>query len=282
MVNGFNMEKVFLGYVKSLWILGISVFLIAALSIQSSYAQEAQIKVLTSKITKPVERKGMIYYPVNYSRLAELAWKYGVYSYDDFEALTQYIILQHCEIYGQYIQNDFAWTRILESKKREMNYFSKAVNDRFALSDVIELSRFDFEHNVFYLKSSSIMQNTGVLDLFNGHNISYGDCANRYARSLSKYPPTIRLEIINPLSMNSFPLDPKGARTLLEEFEKRGDDKRVLFARLYVKFDDVIHSRIVGAVADNILYQGFLERYEIYADIEYKKLVFSKDFRRTF
>lgn len=242
-----------------------------------SYAQK--IITTTSKITKPIEFSGRKYHPATYASMSALLWRFNVHDINDNNALGEFIIINNCDIYAPYVNDDFAWSRILESKKRQIQYFPQLINQRFVFSDVIQLSRFDFQRNIFHLASESIMKNMGIMSVFNMHNYDLSYCTAPYQKDLELHPKQISLRLENPISIESFPIDPRGAEKLIEEFIETDNKDRKMFSRLFIKVTAVDDHDIKGSVRDFVTYVGFLERFEIYSDIEMTNLVHYSNFR---
>ena len=153
------------------------------------------------------------------------------------------------------------------------------INQRFVFSDIIQLSRFDFQRNIFHLASQSVMKNMGLMSLLSMHNYDLNKCNEPYQKKLNLHPKKVSLKLENPISIESFPIDPKGAEKLIEEFIANDNKDRKMFSRLFVKVIGVDDHSIKGSVRDFVTYLGYLERFEIYSDLEMTNLVHYSDFR---
>lgn len=239
----------------------------------------AEKRVLSSEVKDVVTNERGTYYPMSTKSVLGLLWKYDLYSVDDFQALSQLILANNCEAYLEYIHDDFAWNRILESKKREINYFENSVSDRFVLADVIRLSRYDFEKNLFYLNSQYVLNNAGILDLYDMHNFEWPYCPLDRHSKITDYPVSYTVKISNPLSIEAFPITPQEAETLIRDFQKENNLTREMYSRIYIRIWGVGESKLKTGVSSHVQFKGQVERFELYSDIEAKNLVYEKSFR---
>jgi hypothetical protein len=246
-----------------------------------SIAESSKKKVITrsNKITEVVTNERGDYYPISISTLINMAWKYGVYKKDDYKALSDLIHAVDCEIYIQYIHDDFAWNRIVESKKREIGYYGSNVPDRFVLSDVIQLSKYDFNEKLFYLRSNYTMNNAGIFTLYDSVTFKLPPCPVKRPKSIKSFVEGYRIKLLNPLSLNAFPITPEDAEKLIRNFQETGNFNREMYSRIFVRVNGLDSTKLGFGSRSHITYQGQVERVEIYSDIETTNLVYEKNFR---
>lgn len=264
-------------FIKSLLLL--SVFCLSFLAFKQVVSAQEIIIRKTNKITEPISNERGTYYPISIRELIDMSWKYGLFERDDYEAISELILANTCEVYEKYIHDDFSWNRIIESKKREISYYDNSVPDRYVINDVIRLSRYDFEKKLFYINSQYVLNNAGVIDLYDMHNFSWPECPIKRSRNIMSYPSTYRIKVVNPLSLDSFPITPKEAEELIRKFQAEKNYNREMYSRIYLRTTGVDTSNIRGGVGSYIIYKGQVERIELFSDIENKNLVYAKNFR---
>jgi hypothetical protein len=233
----------------------------------------------TNKISNSIVNERGEYFPISVRELIDMSWKYGLFEHDDYSAISELLLANNCEVYEKYIHDDFSWNRIIESKKREISYYDNSVPDRYVLSDVIRLSRYDFDKKLFYINSQYVLNNAGIIDLYDMHNFEWPACPVNRSTRITSYPSNFRIKVINPLSMDSFPITPKEAENLIRKFQSENNYKREMYSRIYLRISGVDSSRLRSGVGSSITYKGQVERIELFSDIEGKNLVYEQNFR---
>ncbi|MFA5592060.1 MAG: DUF4852 domain-containing protein [Micavibrio sp.] len=221
--------------------------------------------------------------------LSRLYWRLGAFDFDDNVAVANFIKINDCKIYSDYLNDDMEWSKIVGAMKEHIkaNAHTYPLNFQFMLR--LHLGRYDPVRGGFPL-----VDKTGFIDA----NRIEVDSVNRnqdicYDSNLIRdYPRSAVLLLSDSFTFDFLKLDEHVAQAYIlrrqsdykrmEEEQRVREHERTAYLRLRISFSQY-HGNIRASgqgsnEAMSILY-GTLDGYEVFEDAGQKRLMLSVDLR---
>jgi hypothetical protein len=219
--------------------------------------------------------------------LSKLYWRLGAFDFEDNEAITNYIKINDCKIFTEYLNDDMEWNEIVGS----MRQYLKTSRDSFPLNYqfVLELhlGRYDPQKKGF-----PIVDKTGFKDAkrIQVDSIdSNREICHDY-KAIKDYPKSLIILLPEPFSLDFVPVDEhvaqayilrkKAEYSQLEEALRIKRYERNAYLRMRVTFSQY-HGNLRGDQAQvmAILF-GKIDGYEIFEDSGQQRMMMSVDLNK--
>jgi hypothetical protein len=216
--------------------------------------------------------------------LSKIYWRLGAFDFEDDVAVGNYIKINDCKVFTEYLNDDMEWAEIVKTMKQHLKTQSPTFPLNFQFVLELHLGRYDMERGGF-----PIVDRTGFRDakrievdsMDQGREVCF-DSAN-----IKDYPRSVVILLPRPFTLDFLKLDEHVAQAYIlrkkSEFNKLDEAVRVkqyersAYLRLRVTFSQY-HGNLRGEGSNTmaILY-GNIDGYEIFEDAGQKRLMLSVD-----
>ena len=216
--------------------------------------------------------------------MSKLMWQLGVLDLSDNIAIDNYLLINECELFLRFYNNDIEWEKIREATREHLNNSMTTFPTKFEILVPIKLDRYNPEKQYFELEESSKMINVRRLDVRMNHK---REVCNEKGREIRGYPRNMILTLSRPFSFTRVPVGKALAELYIEEARLAYENmplklqpqlyERIAFMRAKVNitsFKEAISGR-QGEMQAVVIAQ--LEGVEIYADVQQQKLMYRED-----
>ncbi len=215
--------------------------------------------------------------------LSRLYWRLGVFDLNDTEAVANFLKINECKIYTDYLKDDLEWKNIMvvmqDYIKKNKDMFS--LNFQFVLP--LELGTFDAGVGGFPIVNKTSFKGVNRIQL-DSLNYNRDICFDN--RPIKDYPKSVMLLLDKPFTLDLIKLDEHVAQAFIlrkkAEYDKLPEEMRVrnyqrsAYLRLRVSFSQ--YNGNLGGFAGQdlmaVLY-GKIDGYEIFEDRELRRLMTS-------
>lgn len=214
--------------------------------------------------------------------LSGLYWRLGAFDLADNLAIGNYIKINDCKVFTDFINDDMEWNKIVDVMRDHLKKSRDTFPLDFQFVIEVNLGRYDPARGGFPL-----VNNTGFTQ---ATRISVSSIDNRRAvcfdeRPIEDYPRSVLILLPQPLTLDFIKLDEHVAQAYIlrkkAEYNKLEESVRVkryernAFMRLRVTFTQY-HGNIRGEQnsVSSILY-GNIDGYELFEDATQKHLMLS-------
>lgn len=224
------------------------------------------------------------YIDPNMQNMSKLMWQMGVLDLSDNIAIDNYLMINECELFLRYYNNDIEWEKIREAAREMLNNTMQTFPTKFEILVPIKLDRYNPEKQYFELEETSKMVNVRRLDIRMNQK---REVCNERGREIRGYPRSIILTLNRPFSFSRVPVGKALAELYIEEARIAYENvplklqpqlyERTAFMRAKVNitsFKEAIQGR-QGEMQAVVI--GQLEGVEIYADVHKEKLMYRED-----
>jgi len=260
-----------------------AIFLMACLSAAQS--------VVASESTKNKKSDEVQYHEANLKNFAKTYWRFSKFDYTDDKAIDNFMRISECDLYKEYIHNEFEWNGIRESTRNFLKDNKNKFPDRYAFVQAMALGSYNFEEKFFNIAEEHALRGAKSFEMSaEGQGVEI--CGNN--RPIAGYPRLMALELTRPLIFDKVPMDPDIASAVIAAKMKNYENlppsqktrERYLEARkvyLVAKVKMFAHKPGLirndrGQDATKML--GILESIEVYEGPNLSKMLYKKDFRR--
>lgn len=212
--------------------------------------------------------------------ISKMYWAIGKFTMEDDVAIDNYLFINECDIYQKYFIDDFEWPNIREFAKQSISKEMISFPRNFSLVSPIGLGEYDHVNKQFMLHEDSkrhgvkrIEYMTNIVDV----------CGSR--SNIPGYPRFMVINLNRPLDVTAFPIDPTLAQLYLNETRKSLDGigsnsvlsvyKRIAYLRLKIEITGYVETTKNFQNFEQAVVSARLVGWEIYADPELKKLLYS-------
>lgn len=222
------------------------------------------------------------YNPSTLENLSKLYWRLGAFDFDDSVAVGNYLKINDCKIYTEYLNDDLEWKEIVEVMKDHLRRERDTYPLNFQFLMELHLGRYDVERGGF-----PIIDRTGFIDAkrieVDSIDRNREVCYDQYA--IKDYPKSIIILLTEPFTLDFLKMDEHVAQAYIlrkkSEYLKKDEAIRVrhyerdAYLRLRVTFSQY-HGNLKGnnGTILSILY-GNIDGYEIFEDGGQKRLMLS-------
>lgn len=270
----------------------LSIFFLCALAAvsfpMSAHAQnEDDEGMVVEDILQPVEDK---YQPITRASLSKVYWAAGKFDLTDKQAISDYLLINECELYTRYYHDDLEWNKLLEATREHLSKNMSRFSTSFEYIVPITLGRYNVEEQKFELDEESKIINAKRLDVKSVREqkrsqVRETDCDT--SARVKGYSESILLLLNQPFTLTEIEVPLELADLYLEEAKKNYENlppslqlvRYERMAYLRMKFKITAYKGegrdFYGSMRPALL--GIMEGYEVYADYKKFKPLASQD-----
>ncbi len=247
------------------------------------------IKTVTRKSTiTPDDR---VYNPANLKNFAELYWAISKFSVDDDEAVDNYLLINECDLYRDYFQNEFEWGNIRERARDELTKKKDTFNTRFEYIQPLKFANYNMDTKQFYIWEPYKIFGARSFEIL-AEDLYDTVCGITYRESIARYQKGLYVELNRPFTVDKIPVRPEMAESYIRMHNERMRDAGLRAKdreALYSSRDAYLVMKIrVFAYKDDVQTKenklakvlAVLESYQIYGDRDRTMLLFERDYNR--
>lgn len=217
-------------------------------------------------------------------QLSKMYWRLGAFDLADNLAIGNYIKINDCKVFTDFINDDMEWAKIVDTMRSHLQTSRGTFPLNFQFVIEVHLGRYDPVQGGFPL-----VDNTGFKDatrisvdsIDNRRDICFDD------KPIEDYPRSVLILLPEPFTLDFIKLDEHVAQAYIlrkkAEFNKLEESVRIkryernAFLRLRVSFTQY-HGNLRGEQNSvlSILY-GNIDGYELFEDASQKRLMLSVD-----
>lgn len=218
--------------------------------------------------------------------LSKLYWRLGAFDFEDNLAIGNYLKINDCKIFTEYLNDDLEWQQIVNVMKEHLKEKSGTfpLNYQFLLE--LHLDRYDSERGGF-----ALVDKTGFIDAkrieVDSIDASRDICYD--AGTIKDYPKSVVILLPQPFTLNFVKLDEHVAQAYIlrkkYEYSKLSDERKIkayerdAYLRLRVTFSQY-HGNLRGEQNQTMaILFGTIDGYEIFEDNGQKRLMVSVDLK---
>ena len=226
----------------------------------------------------------------NNSTLANLAkayWRLGAFDFDDDEAVGNFLKINDCKIYTEYLNDDLEWAQIIDVMRDHLKKSRDTFPLNFQFLLELHLGRYDPVLGGFPLTDK-----TGFVDskriVVNSINTNQEICHD--GKRIKDYPTSVVALLYEPFTLDFLKLDEHVAQAYIlrkkSEYSQLDEDDRInryerdAYLRIRLTFSQY-HGNLKGEQSETlaILY-GTIDGYEVFEDAAQKRLMLSVDLKK--
>ncbi len=262
------------------------IFILSACFI--SFALVSTVYAQGKKIQQP---KHVIYEIPTLKTLSQLYWALHKLEANNDEHVDNFLMINECDLYSDYAQNEFEWNGIRESARTFLLENRKEFPTHFELLQPLRMAEYEIENGKFDVWKPYKIDAIRRFEVL-AEDLFQDVCGKPYGRRIGGYPKGLFVELNRPFTLDKIPVAPEIAeqyiRKHLEKNEKTGINIRskdelydtrdaylVMKMRIFSFQEDVQkHEHELAKVL------AVLESFEIYGDRKREMLLFSENFKR--
>ena len=223
------------------------------------------------------------YIEPSFQNLSKMYWAIGKLDIKDDDAIDNYLLINECDLYLQYYNNDFAWQNIREVTRDHILKSMGQISTKFELLAPIILGRYDVENEEFGVERDSQLMAVRNID-FNSDDYGYNFTCTE-AGEIKDYPLNLIVILNRPLTLEKVPVKKELAELYLNETQIPYDSlskqeriskyKRTAYIRLKIRITQYKGTTVGPSGSLKAVVFGNLEGYEVYADSAKLKPLYS-------
>lgn len=212
--------------------------------------------------------------------LSRLYWRLGAFDFDDETAIGNYLKINDCKIYTEYLNDDLEWKEIIKTMKQHLRNDNAGfpLNYQFVLQ--LHLGRYDMERGGFPIIDRTGFDKSQRIEV---DSIDYNRQICFDQNAIKDYPKSVMILLSKPFTFDFVKLNEHVAQAYIlrkkSEYEhmdpaaKINAYERDAYLRLRVTFSQY-HGNLKGQNGNNlaILY-GNIDGYEIFEDSGQQRLM---------
>ncbi len=241
--------------------------------------QEDEVTILQDKFTGKYNQSTI-------QNLSKLYWRLGAFDFDDDAAVGNFIKINDCKIYTEYLNDDLEWKQILTVMKGHLKKNRETFPIEFQFMMKLHLGRYDPDLGGF-----ALIDRTGFTDAkrieVNSMDRDQEVCHDRSL--IPDYPVSTVILPSEPFTLDFLKLDEHVAQAYilrkkseylaLPENEQVRRYEREAYLRLRVSFSQY-HGNVAGDKGEPMAIMfGNIDGYEIFEDSAQKRLMLSIDLK---
>lgn len=115
----------------------------------NAFAQnEDEEGMVVEDLIQPVEDEYQI---ITLRSLSKLYWAIGKFDLTDTRAVSNYLLINECDLYTQYYNDDLEWRKVQEAARDYLSKNMSHFSTKFEMVVPITLDRYDIENQKFML-----------------------------------------------------------------------------------------------------------------------------------
>lgn len=216
--------------------------------------------------------------------LSRLYWRLGAFDFDDDMAVGNYLKINDCKIFTEYLNDDLEWKEIVRVMKDHLKRESATYPLNFQFVLQLRLGTYDPSRGGFPL-----VERTGFIDakrievdsLDHNREICFDN------GTIKDYPKSVVILLPEPFTLDFIKLDEHVAQAYIlrkkSEYSKLADERKIksyerdAFLRLRITFSQY-HGNLRGDAGQTMaILFGNIDGYEIFEDAGQKRLMVSVD-----
>ena len=215
--------------------------------------------------------------------LSGLYWKQGLMDYQNKKMIDNYLLINECEYYKKYFNDDFKWLKIREAARKMISDQAPYFSDKFQIVIPISLGRYDSERKGFKVSEISKFKDFRRVVL-NGRDEEI--CGKRWI--IEHYPRDAAVILNKPFNFDFFELDEHIAQAFILRFNKgltkKHEDvddkkyKRVVFMRVRMTFLKYLRTIRRDHRTPAAVFFGQIDGFEIFENSDETGLLYTVDF----
>lgn len=225
---------------------------------------------------------GAEYATPNMKNLSKLYWRLGVFNPNDKKVIDNYLIINECDVYRNFMNDDFEWANVREATKQMLAEKSPAFTNQFKILVPIDLGRYDMDRGGFDLMNDTAFINSRRVQV-TGSTTSFSDCGQQ--ADLAGYPSNVVMILNKPFTFNFVKVDEHVAQAFLlrkrynttplpRELRNKGF-QRPAFARMRVTFVRYQGTNDLQGGRKQAVIFGKLDGIDVFEDMKEEMLLTS-------
>ncbi len=218
--------------------------------------------------------------------LSKLYWRLGAFDFEDTEAVANFMKINDCKIYTEYLNDDMEWQKIVDVMKDHLKKSSGTFPLNFQFVLELHLGRYDPVKGGFPITDKTAFIDSKRIEVDSIDN-NAEICFD--ARGIKDYPRSVIILLPEPFTLDFVKLDEHVAQAYIlrkkSEFSKLEESKRAMryerdaYLRLRVTFSQ--YNGNLRADQNNVMaiLYGSIDGYEIFEDSTQKRLMASVDLK---
>jgi hypothetical protein len=219
--------------------------------------------------------------------LSKLYWRLGAFDFDDDTAIGNYLKINDCKIFSEYLNDDLEFKEIIKVMKAHLKQESPTfpLNYQFLLE--LHLGKYDTERQGFPLVDRTAFIDAKRIEV---DSIDYNQEICFDQGTIKDYPKSVVILLPEPLTLDFIKIDEHVAQAYIlrkkSEYSKLSDEKKIrayerdAFLRLRVTFSQY-HGNLRGDIGQTMaILFGTIDGYEIFEDSAQKRLMVSVDLKK--
>lgn len=218
--------------------------------------------------------------------LSKLYWRLGAFDFEDDMAVANYLKINDCKIFTEYLNDDLEWEEIIRVMKTHLQNESATfpLNYQFLLE--LHLGRYDPALGGF-----SLVDRTGFTDAkrIEVDSIDHDKEICFDPGTIKDYPKSVIILLPKPFTLDFLKVDEHVAQAYIlrkkSEYSKLSDEikirsyERDAYLRLRVSFSQY-HGNLRGETNQTMaILFGTIDGYEVFEDSNQKRLMLSVDLK---
>lgn len=220
--------------------------------------------------------------------LSKLYWRLGAFDFADKVAVANYIKINDCRIYSEYLNDDMEWTKIVDAMQDYLKQNADSFPTDFQFVLKLHLGRYEPARGGF-----PIVDKTGFIDAqrISVDSLDYDKQVCSDTNVINDYPKSAVILLPEAFTFDFLKLDEHVAQAYIlrkkSEHSKLTTEQKVIeyertaYLRLRVTFSQY-HGNMRGEGVNNTMaiIFGTIDGYEIFEDAAQKRLMRSVDLRQ--
>lgn len=224
------------------------------------------------------------YNPSSLENLAKLYWRLGAFDIEDAEAIGNYLKINECSLYAEYINDDLEWRQIIASMGEHLSKTRNTFPLSFQFVLPLHLGRYDPALGGFPLVDKTGFKDAKRIEV-DSIDRDKEICHSRSA--VRDYPQSLMLILHEPYTFDFVKLDEhvaqayilrkKSEYSALPEAVRVKQYEREAYLRLRVTFSQYNGNMRGEQGRLMAILHGRIDGYEIFEDFTQKRLMLSVD-----
>ncbi len=218
--------------------------------------------------------------------LSKMYWRLGAFDFDDDMAVANYLKINDCKIFTEYLNDDLEWEEIIKVMKTHLQQESATFPLNFQFLLELHLGRYDPALGGF-----DLIDRTGFTDAkrIEVDSIDHDKEICFDPGTIKDYPKSVIILLPKPFTLDFLKIDEHVAQAYIlrkkSEYSKLSDERKInayerdAYLRLRVSFSQY-HGNLRGDGSQNMaILFGTIDGYEIFEDSNQKRLMLSVDLK---
>ncbi len=227
------------------------------------------------------------YHASTLANLSKAYWQLGAFDTEDDIAVSNFLKINDCKIYSEYINDDMEWREIMDAMKQHLDQNKNRFLTNFQFLIEMRLGRYDPELGGFPIVERTHFKDAKRI-LVSSVEVNKAVCFD--VKPFPEYPRNIMILTDNPFTLDFLKLDEHVAQAYIlrkkSEYSSLGEAARMkeyerqVYLRLRVTFTQY-NGNLRGQGGENLaIVYGTIDGYEVFEDAGQKRLMTSVDLKK--